>query len=244
MYRLSAADFADTGQWRLLINIRYTGLDAYLENTVHPEVDRQQLCQVSWDFDRDKLTQNIEDAVYGQPRLLDDFATKIILFDPRTLFIPTAIAEKSEESEETLYQKVYAAEATDIMWDEDKDITAVWSLAPGIKSFLMRTFPGARITCNLLEKIRSIRKRLDQGTLLYIEARDGETDLILLHNQNLISASTHEWSHPDDIAYLAVNLLNIYDLKLDETSLEIRGISTESEAWKSILKKHNENYKR
>lgn len=233
MHTLTAADFADTGQWRLLLNIGVTGLEALLENTLHADLPPQPLCTAKWEFNKDNLRKNIEEAVYNNPRLLDDFATRITLYDPRTLFIPTEVAEEATGTEEELYKKVYTAEDADIMTDFDKDITAAWSMAPGVKSFLMRTFPGARITCNLMELVRNLRKT-NQGSSLYALAREGETDIILLNDGNLISASTHEWHHVDDIAYLALNLLEVYGYKLSETKITLEGAEGVTEAWNYI----------
>lgn len=239
MYTLTAADFADTGQWRLLLRIGCRGLEAFLENTLHTEIEPQPLCTVSWEQNKDMLRKNIEEAVYGNPRLLDDFATRIVVFDPRTLFIPTCIAEESAGAEEDIYQKVFTAEPSDIMTDCDKDITAVWSLAPGVKSFLMRTFPGARITCNLMNKVRTLRKN-NEGLRLFAFGRHGETDIILLEGNNLISASTHEWSHTDDIAYLTLNLLDVYGYKLADCSIELTDATADTEAWRMIGRKVKE----
>ena len=236
MYTLTAADFADTGQWRLLIEIECTGLKAWLENTLHKDVPLQPLCTVKWDINKDMLRTNIEDAVYNNPRLLDDFATRIILYDPRTLFIPTELAEERAGAEEELYKKIYSSEESDIMTDFDRDIPAVWSLAPGVKSFLMRTFPGARITCNLMEKIRNLRKK-NEGLSLFAFTRKGETDIILLDGSNLISASTHEWMHTDDVAYLALNLLDVYGYQLENVKIFLEGTSADTEAWKFIKEK-------
>lgn len=233
MYKLTAADFADTGQWRLLLNISTTGLDAFLENVMNPEIELQALCSVNWEQDKDRLLQNIEDAVYNNPRLLDDFSTRIVLFDSHTLFIPTEIAEKTSEAENDLYKKVYTAENRDIMTDTDSDITAVWSMAPGIKSFLMRTFPGALITSNLMNKVKTLRNN-SKGIQLHAIARKGEVDIILIDNNRLISASTHEWMSSDDIAFLLLNLLDIYDYNISVVNLFVEGTSTESDAWKHI----------
>ena len=233
MYTLTAADFADTGQWRLLLKIGCTGLEAYLENTLHPEIEPQALCTASWPLNKDMLRQNIEDAVYNNPRLLDDFATRIILYDPRTLFIPTEIAEEALGTEEELYKKVYVAEESDIMTDHDRDITAAWCLAPGVKSFLMRTFPGARISSNLMEEVRRLRKEND-GLTLFALARKGEVDIILLEDDKLISASTHEWSHTDDIAYLVLNLPDVYGYKKEDMKVVLEGAPEDTEAWRYI----------
>ena len=239
MYQLTAADFADTGQWRLLLKIGVTGLEAFLENTLHEDLAPQPLCKVNWEFNRDLLRKNIEEAVYSNPRLLDDFATRIIIYDPCTLFIPTEIAEETAGAEEELYKKVYTAEEADIMTDFDRDITAAWSLAPGVKSFIMRTFPGARITCNLMETVRNLRKT-NENLTLYAIARKGETDIILIDGHNLISASTHEWSHTDDIAFLALNLLDVYKLDISDTKILLEGAPSDTEAWNYIKNKSSD----
>lgn len=233
MYKLTAADFADTGQWRLLLKICYTGLEAFLENTLHEEIEPQLLCNARWDLNRDMLRNNIEEAVYSNPRLLDDFATRIILYDPRTLFIPTDVAEESTGAEEEIYKKVYTAEDCDIMTDSDRDLTAAWEMAPGVKSFLLRTFPGARITSNLMNLVKDLRKE-NSGLTLHAMARPEEVDIILLEGKNLMSASTHEWTHTDDIAFLMLNVLEVYGVKLSESSIEVEGVATETEAWKYI----------
>lgn len=238
MYTLTAADFADTGQWRLLLKIGCTGLEAFLENTLHPEIEEQPLCAVSWDFNKDMLRQNIEDAVYNNPRLLDDFATRVILYDPRTLFIPTEIAEQAVGAEEEIYKKVYAAEDSDIMCDRDGDITAAWCLAPGVKSFLLRTFPGARITANLMEQTRQLRKE-NKGHTIHAIARKGEVDMIFLSDNNLISASTHEWGHTDDIAYLAINLIDVYGFDPKTVNIILHDAPADTEAWQYIRSKTN-----
>ena len=236
MVTLTAADFADTGQWRLLLKISPVALEAFLENTLHPDLEPQPLCKAQWELNRDEMRNNIENAVYNNPRLLDDFATKIILYDPCTLFIPTDLAEEYLGAEEDIFRKVYTAEPADIMTDSDGDLTAAWAMAPGLKSFLMRSFPGARISCNLLDKVRELRKTND-GLSLFAIARKGEVDIILLNNKELYSASTHEWQHPDDIAYLVFNLLEVYEKPIEDTALTVDGLPAATDAWKYLASK-------
>lgn len=220
MYKLTAADFADTGQWRLLLKISQTGLEAFLTNTIHTDIEPQILCTASWEPDRKKLLKNIEETIYNNPRLLDDFATRIILFEPHTLFIPTEIAEESAGAEENIYRKVYKAEEQDIMTDSDSDITAAWSMAPGIKSFLLRTFPGARITCNLMDKFKILRKN-NEGLTLHIYIRGNETDFILLNENLLISASTHPIASTREIEDMKTNLLKAYEFDSSEVKINV-----------------------
>lgn len=219
-YQLTAADFADTGQWRLIVEIGEKGLKAFLENTLHTEIPPQELCKSEWKDSPQDLCKNIEEAVYNCPRLLDDFATKIIISDLHTLFVPQKIAEDRAGSEEELYNKVYQAAETDIMTDTDNGVTAVWCPGPGVKSFLSRTFPGARITCNLLDKIRKYRKNSDhsnctelgEGVKLFKDIREDEADLILMKGDGLISASTHKISNLEEIETVVKNLQRVYSL--------------------------------
>lgn len=188
-------------------------MEAVLENMLHPEAEEQQLCSMVWSPDRNMLCKNLEEAVYSNPRLLDDFATRIIIYDIRTLFVPTEEAEKKAGGEEELYRVVYEAEPRDIMSDRFGDITAVWSQATGIKSFLNRTFPGARITCNLMEKVRGLISNLEEGEEKVIseDIRQGEVDLILTQGLKLLSASTHAWEKPEDIDHLKKKLMEAYE---------------------------------
>lgn len=215
MYTLTAADFADTGQWRLLLLIKETGMEAFLENTLHPEIGEQVMCRALWEPEPGNILKNLEETVYNYPRLLDDFATRIVIYDRRTLFVPSEIAENRAGYEEELYNKIYSADPRDIMTEKHGGITAIWSFAPGVKSFLMRTFPGARITCNLMEMI----KRKDSGCRIdhfqiYENVRDGEIDLVLMEGNNLLSASTHTYSSKEEIETLKANLLKSYSTEL------------------------------
>ena len=64
MNGLTVADFADTGQWRLILKIFNTGIVAYLENTIHTDLEPQMLFSTQWEADGVNLLRNIENAVY------------------------------------------------------------------------------------------------------------------------------------------------------------------------------------
>lgn len=210
MYELTAADFADTGQWRMTINISLRGLEAILTNTVHKETRPQTLCKVIWEkCHGTRLRNNIENAVYDNLRLLDDYSTKIVFFDPKTLFLPTSLAEENPGFEGEYHSGIYNCEPEDVMSDCDSDVTATWSFAPGIKGFISRTFPGARITCNLLEGLRKCRVAGNEPKLSIFE-REEETDMILTDNGNLISAVTYPRLNPSNFSKAVDKLLDAY----------------------------------
>lgn len=206
---LTAADYADTGQWRLVVNIRVDGMSAHLENTLHDDVEPTPLFSTQWDANTENLLHQVENAVYDNPRVLDDFSARIILADPRTAFMPTELVEDNEEDVEKYYTSVYTAVPADIMTETDGDVTAAFSMAPGMKSFLNRTFPGARIGCRLMQLVASGRK-INDGLVMVIQPTKGEADFVLLDCHSLLSASTHPCKSDSDIVYHAFNIMEAY----------------------------------
>lgn len=222
MTTLTVADYADTGQWRLIVNIHPSGMKAMLENTLHNDVEPQQLFSTRWEADPDTLLHNIENAVYDNPRVLDDFSARIVLFDRRTLFLPTKVAEENEGAEEEIYTSLYQAEAADVICEADRDITAVSSLASGLKGFLNRTFPGARVSTNLMMQVSNLRKENNEGRKrmeVTVREQEKEADFILLDGSSLISASTHSVNSKEDVVYHIYNVIDSYGL--DPCEVEI-----------------------
>lgn len=224
MTTLTAADYADTGQWRLLVNIWPDRMSAHLENTLHNDVPLQELFMTKWDCTRDTLLEQIENAVYDHPRVLDDFSARITIFDSRTAFLPTALAEEEDGVEEEIYTALYQGDAADVMIDTDDDVTAAYCLAPGLKGFLGRTFPGARVGCNLMRSVAEKRKK-SEGIMLWVDVREQEADFILLNGRELLSASTRNWIAPRDVTYHILNLLDVYGIKPNEASLNLSGFT-------------------
>lgn len=222
MNGLTVADFADTGQWRMILKIFNTGIVAYLENTIHTDLEPQMLFSTQWEADGVNLLRNIENAVYDHPRVLDDFSAKIIIYDPRTVFLPTELAEESEGGEETYYTALYEADPSDVITGSDADVTVAYAPARGLKGFLRRTFPGARVECNLMDMLKRCRND-GEGYRMYVEVREGEADFVFLNGRDLISASTHGWTSGDDIVYHALNIMEVYGVAYSEVACRLTG---------------------
>jgi len=220
MTTLTAADYADTGQWRLIVKIGAGGISAHLENTIHRDVDLQELFSTGWEEGSGSLLEHIENAVYDHPRVLDDFSARIVIFDRKAMFMPTELLLETEGAEETYYTSVYGSDGSDVMCESDKDVTAAFMLAPGLKGFLSRTFPGARVGCNLMQKVRDCRRK-GEGKRLSISLREIEADFVMVDGWNLLSASTHSWNTGDDIAYYAFNLMNVYGVDPKDVVVDI-----------------------
>lgn len=218
MTTLTVADFADTGQWRLIVNIQTTGMEAFLENTLHDDLEPQLLFSTTWEEDHENLLRRIENAVYDNPRVLDDFSARIVLFDRRTLFIPTVLAEETEGYEEMVYTSLYNVGESDVVVETDGDLTAASSLAPGLKDFVLRTFPGARVSTNLMFQVATQRGK-GEGKRMIVTRRTGEADFILLDGRDLISASTHSCAIDDDVIYHLYNIISAYGINPSEVCM-------------------------
>ena len=232
MNGLTAADYADTGQWRMIINIRIDGMEVWLENTIHQGIEPQELFNVRWDPNTEDLLSEIENAVYDHPRVLEDFSTRIVLFDRKNLFFPTELYEE-EGLEEDRYAEIFGLSAEEVMTDRDKDISAAFRMAGGLKSFLLRTFPGARITSNLMQEVRE-KRNADNGLRVYLTVRRGEADFIFFENNKLISGSTHPWRQEPDIIYMLFNIIDLYGKNASLVKVIVSGMDLSPDTYEKI----------
>lgn len=238
MKQLTAADYADTGQWKLQINLREEGLDAWLKNTIHTDLPPQQLFEKKRDKKEENYLKWLEESVYSYPRLLDDFSTRIKIFDNKTIFLPSEFVTEDDLSEEEAYADLFDEEISDVIADRDKDIVALFNPGKGVKSFLLRTFPGAKITSHLMDSYR-LHKNKASGPTLFLDRRDNDSDIILLDAEGLVSASTHVTKTGNDALYHALNKTDFYGYKPEEVKLIWEGKEAENDV-KPLLKKFKE----
>ena len=184
MNGLTVADFADTGQWRLILKIFNTGIVAYLENTIHTDLEPQMLFSTQWEADGVNLLRNIENAVYDHPRVLDDFSAKIIIYDPRTVFLPTEpLLRNLKVGRRRIIQHCMRRIPLTSSQAASTDVTVAYAPARGLKGFLRRTFPGARVECNLMDMLKRCRND-GEGYRMYVEVREGEADFVFLNGRD------------------------------------------------------------
>ena len=215
-------DYSDTGQWQLIVNISRNGIFAGLHIRHSDEPARRILLSQQWDVSEESLLDKIEDSIYDNPSVLDDYSAQIVIETPRTIFVPTAILEQ-EEDPASFFTDIYNnVLPEDIMREDVGGVTALFFLTPGLKSFLARTFPGAKFRSHLMRRFDQFRKG---GAIarLYITVRNADADLILISGDNLVSASTQKWQTPTDLAYRLFNLLDVYSMSGPEVEIHING---------------------
>lgn len=218
-----AVRIGDIADWRLICRIADDGMSAYLKHS-DPMQEVVTLFDEKWDTTPEQLLSKIENTVYDHPQVLDDFSADIVIEAPKSIWVPLERVEDDEEKASYLYNQVYKAEENDIMTDDVADACCLYCLVPGLKAFLQRTFPGARVHSHLALMARRFRERNSDMPRVYADIREGAADILAFDNRNMLMAATHTWHAPEDIQYHIWNIMNVYGLKPDETQVSLSGL--------------------
>ncbi len=216
----AAADMADTGQWRLEAVISRYGLRARLHAIGRPGVTERTIIDASWKEDEEGLLQRIENAVYDHPQVLEDYSARIIIDTPLTLWVPADRAQHEEERER-IFTSVYGGSAEDILCDEPTGTApvALYYLTPGLKAFLNRTFPGARILSGQSVVLEQALRLFPDGEGILTVIRPEATDIAAVSGGKLAAIATRPAMCAPDVTYHTLNTLN--NLGFDPASTKV-----------------------
>lgn len=217
-YRLSAADLADTGRWRLIIYIHPDGISAYLLSVADLEIPAGRLFDISWDHDRATLLANIENAVYDNPRVLEDYSADIIIQTDKVIWTP--LSDDYSDAED-IFASLFHTDTGDIFIHESDSLAALFTIAPGLKGFLDRTFSGTRISSHLSLLAAACRPESDAGISLFADCRKDKADVFLFSGDKLLCGASHDISSPSDAAYIFFSLADVYEIKPSDIHLRV-----------------------
>ncbi len=226
---LTPANFADTGQWRLIVYISRLGMRAFLKHISDKSRPMAEMLAVNWqNDDPSSLLSQIENAVYDHPGLLDDYATEIILESQKVCFAPNEILDNGsldseEDAENNIFTTVFPGDDQEVLTDRLPDCTALFTLARGLDGFFSRTIPGARIRSHLAVIAERFRRRKAEGTRIYVDIREKNLDLLAFNNERMLSASVQQWRTKEDILYRIFNMMNAYGLTPDNVHVYLSG---------------------
>ncbi len=216
------SDFLDIGQWHLAVDISRHGFGAWLLPDESLGAPARVIIRMAWPSSEEGLLHRIEDAVYDNPTVLDDYSADIILESDRQLWLPADLYPTDEDCADA-YVSIYGGDILDVMINDVGKEKCAFTLAPGLKSFMQRSFPGARIwSQQALLKEASTQPHESFKALLDI--RQSSFDFILFRRGELISASTHLWKAETDIAYVLLNILQTYEAPTPDTEIVFSGM--------------------
>lgn len=215
-------DLLDTGQWHLAVDISKHGFGAWLLPDASLGRAPRVIIRQAWDPSDEGLLGRIEDAVYDNPTVLDDYSADIIVECDRQLWLPSDLYPSDEDCAEK-YVDIYGGSIIDVMVNDLGNEKCVFMLTPGLKSFMQRSFPGARIwSQQSLLKEASLQPH--EAFKCLLDVRESTFDMILLDRGELLCASTHQWKTDNDIAYILLNILQTYDASVQNTDIVFSGI--------------------
>lgn len=234
-FNMNMVALADTGQWRMIVTVSFSGISAILRNVMYPGVNPVPLFRKDWVADESNILDFVEAAVYDNPRLLDDFSTQILIYTAKSLWIPAELTE-DEEYDEKFFTSVYPSRPEDIFADFGDKEVCLYTLAPGLNSFFQRTLPG----CKIASHISILKREFQKSELsfshdfsnvvpfetIYINCRREDADFFAFQNGNFLSGVTHRWKSFSDLVYWALLLCKVYDLDPEEMRIVLLGDSS------------------
>lgn len=218
-----AVRIGDPSDWRLVLVLSERGMEAYLRNIENPMEDVETLLREEWDLRDRALLDRVESTVYDHPQMLDDFATDIAIVTDRAMWVPESVVESQDDPSTRIFRTVYESREEDIMQDFTDGKVCLYTLAPGLQSFLQRTFPGARIRCHQTVMVKRFSERSADLPRVYIDMRKTEADFVMFDGKKLLMAVTHEWNALTDIRYHLLNLLDVYDIDPKGVHVSVSG---------------------
>ncbi len=213
---------SDTAQWRQTLYIGEKGISGYLKNLDNPTREVVLSMSRRWDGSTDELLREIENSVYDNPIVMDDFSTDIIIETPRYIFVPSELND-IEGGVDEVYNRIYHSREEDIMEDEFGDAICLYSLCEGLQPFLQRTFPGARIMCHITPMAFKFREQGSDNKSVNIELREDDADFITFDGKRFLQAATHKYSNEADILYHLFNLLDSYNISSKDVMVYVSG---------------------
>lgn len=222
-------DNADPAMWRLTAYIGRGCVKAYLRNIGDPTAEIRCLASASWDsrsLSDEETLRKIENVIYDNPTMLDDYSADIIIESDRVLWMPKEVAE-DEESAATEYQVVFPqADDDDVFSDYDSDTVCAYHLVNGLAAFIRRTFPGARVSNQQAVLYRRFRLQPIDRQSVYVDLRPGHADIIILEPTRLLHASSHPASSVREAQYHVLNCMDVAGVDSAKAEVFISGDRT------------------
>lgn len=204
-HKYSAVELADTGRWHLVVLISATGVAAWLKY-LGDSSSPIELFNVKFDTGGNPLAM-LEDAVFDNPRVLDDFSADIIVDTSRSAWLPTSIAELPGENRR-LFEALWPEAIQDILVDSAGEETCLFTLMSGLRNFLSRTFPGTKVRSHLSALRSVLFPDKSSCPLALVDLRpDGICDMIAVGNEGLLFAVSRPYDTYLETASFLTNAL-------------------------------------
>lgn len=224
----------DTGLWRLVVEIGSSWLGAWLNRVgagdnapdggdgTDSGASLRRVARAQWDSGADCL-HCVENAVYDNPAILDDYEADIVLTTTRYLAVPRAWAD-SDELSVAAYSAVYGTTAAeDLFADDLGEYAVLYTLHPGLKPFVQRTFAGARVCCHAVRWARHCLPKCEAGCDVFANFAGRMLDVLLCIDGRVVSLSSRPAANADEALYHIANACRAAGVETCDAALHIGG---------------------
>lgn len=204
--------------WRLYMLIGRGGIDVMLFHS--SDASGIELFTFPYDSDDGKLTHKVEEVVYANPWLVNDFGRVSVLVDtPHYRILPAELADSEglipAQGEEVLRSQAGAVESMD------------FAVESSLAGFIRRTWPTATVEHRLAPLSRYFYSKSRIGTpgKMYAHVGDKTLDLIAYGRNGLLMLNTFEFVEPVDAVYYIMACRELLGLDNINGELIIAGAS-------------------
>lgn len=222
-HNISRPVITDPADWHLCAYLGADNLSAYLGNTSDPAEPVTEVLRSSLKNDGDSLLQQIENTVYDNPYILDDFSADIILSTQKFCFAPSELSSTPEASEHIFTSLYPEIRPDDIFCDTSDRYSCIYTSEPGLKDFIFRTFPGSRVSCEAMVLTDKFSNYPGGGQRVYLHCGDDLSYIIAFTGKNLIFSTSCRCTDDMDAVYYTLNAMQVYGLAPDATEIYVSG---------------------
>lgn len=202
-------DISDHSRWRLQLTVGDGGVRANFYDAAAGRLFTY--LEKSWRCDPADSLRKIEDAIYEDPAILDDYTTGILIRPSRMIFVPESRlgVESADEDADALLSLVDASGSRDV-WTEPLGcgLTAIFSTPAGVRDFLSRTFPTEDVRLALRPMLDHVLfKEGEPGRRMWVHLDSGTLDVVAADGGCPVLINTREYHETADAAYYIVHAL-------------------------------------
>lgn len=184
----------------------------------------------------------LENAVYDNPVLLDDYGSVSIVTDaPHFVVMPPALAEDEALAEST-FRAAFPDDDCDVLTCTmpQCDVAVAYGLPRGMFSFLQRTFNTAPVVHHLYPLCEHF-KRLNTGSgisRMFINLHDHSMDMVVYHKGEMMLANSFPLRNAADAAFLALHTWNSFGLDALADEIQLTGEKRLKDEMAPLLRKY------
>lgn len=236
---ISRPVITDTAEWHLAVHLGSDSISAFLKNLKDKATPLRLVLDARLKHSEDNFLRQIENTIYDNPYILDDFSSDIIISTGRFCFVPVDLINASETDAESVFTTIFpSSDPSGLFYDYSEKVGCIYSPVNGLKDFISRTFPGSRISCEAMVLFEKFRDYPGGGQRVYLHCGAGNNYTFAFSGKNLLFASRFSGKEISDIAYYILNAMQVYSLDPDTTEVFISSENQHNKGLMDLLRNH------